>query len=256
MRLTGNSILITGSTSGIGRALAERFHALGNKVIITGRRQALVDEIVAANPGMAGYVSDQADAGAHEAFVKRLLAEHPDLNIVIANAGIMRSERVSTARDLDDADAMIATNLMAPIRLIDALVDHLSSRPDAAIATVTSGLAFAPLAATATYCATKAALHSYTLSLRAALKDKVEVIELAPPGVQTDLTPGQADRDGYMPLDAFIDEVMTLFAQEPTPPEILVQAVQPLRYAERDGRLDQTIDMLNANYARMTGLTA
>lgn len=256
MRQTGNTILITGSTSGIGRALAERFHARGNKVIVTGRRKALVDEIVAANPGMSGYVGDQADAQVTQAFVDHLLADHPDLNIVIANAGIMRSERISAPRNLGDAEAMIATNLIAPIRLIDALVDHLSERPDAAIVTVTSGLAFVPLAQTATYCATKAALHSYTQSLRLALKDKIEVIELAPPGVQTELTPGQADRDGYMPLDAFIDEVMALFAQERTPAEILVEPVRPLRHAEREGRVDQMMEMLNAGYARSTGLTA
>lgn len=256
MRLTGNTILITGGTSGIGRAMAERFHAAGNTVVIVGRRQALLDEIIAANPGMAGYAADMDDAGAIAALAGRVIADHPALNVVIANAGIMRAEKAGAGRDLADAEATITTNLLAPIRLIDALVEHLSTQKDAAIVTVTSGLAYVPLAATPTYCATKAAMHSYTVSLRHTLKDKVELIELIPPAVQTDLTPGQSTREGYMPLGDFIDEVMEQFAVQPTPAEIRVKAVAFLRDAEAEGRFDQTFDMLNANYERVTGISA
>jgi uncharacterized oxidoreductase len=256
MRPTNNTILITGSTSGIGRALAERFHAQGNKVIIAGRRQPLIDEIVAAHPGMAGYAVDMNDAAGTQAFVDQVLADHPDLNVVMVNAGIMRGEKVSAKRDLTDAQETIETNLIAPIRLIDAFVDHLSAQPNAALVTVSSGLAFVPLAATATYCATKAAIHSYSVSLRHALKGKVEVIELIPPAVQTDLTPGQSTREGYMPLKDFIDEVMQLFTIDPTPAEIRVNNVAFLRDAEGEGRFDQTFVTLNAHYEQVTGLTA
>lgn len=248
MRSTGNTILITGGTSGIGRALAERFHAAGNRVIIAGRRQSLLNDVTAANPGMAGYAVDMADGAAIAPFVEAVLADHPALNMVIANAGIMRIEDATARRDLLDAEETIATNLIAPIRLIDALVDHLSAQADAAIVTVSSGLAFVPLAATPTYSATKAAIHSYSQSLRWQLKDKVEVIELAPPAVQTDLTPGQATRENYMPLTQFIDEVMALFAQVPTPQEIQVSTLGFLRKAEAEGRFDATFDMLNSNY--------
>lgn len=256
MRMTGNTILITGGTSGIGRALAERFHAAGNKVIIAGRRQALLDEIATANPGIIGYAADMDDAGGIEAFVAHVIADHPDLNVLIANAGIMRTEKAGARRDLKDAEETITTNLLAPIRLIDALVDHLVEQKDAAIVTVTSGLAYVPLAATPTYNATKAAMHSYTVSLRHALKDRLEMIELIPPAVQTDLTPGQSTREGYMPLQDFIDEVMSLFAVVPTPKEIRVKNVAFLRDAESEGRFDQTFEMLNANYEKVTGVSA
>ncbi|HEX7874668.1 MAG TPA: SDR family oxidoreductase [Sphingobium sp.] len=256
MRPTGNTILITGGTSGIGRALAERFQAAGNSVIIVGRRQALLDEIAATNSGITGYAVDMEDAAGTEAFLQRLIAEHPALNIVIANAGIMRTEKAGARRDLTDAAEMIATNLLAPIRLINGLVDHLTAQADAAIVTVSSGLAFVPLAATPTYNATKAAIHSYTVSLRHALAGKAEVIELIPPAVQTDLTPGQSTREGYMPLTDFIDEVMDLFGQAPTPPEIRVKAVAFLRDAEAEGRFDETFAALNGHYEKVTGISA
>lgn len=248
MRRSNNTILITGGTAGIGRALAERFHNEGNRVIIAGRRQSAIDEITAAHPGMAGYVADMASAQDIERLAECVIADHPALNVVIANAGIMRTERASRSRDLSDALETITTNLVAPIRLIDALVDHLAAQRDAAIVTVSSGLAFVPLSWTPTYSATKAAIHSYTQSLRYLLEGKVEVIELAPPGVQTELTPGQSTREQYMPLGDFIDEVLVQFGQQPTPPEILVERVKGLRHAETEGEFDALFRMLNDGY--------
>jgi len=244
MKPHGNTILITGGGSGIGEALAHRFHELGNKVIVAGRRAAALASAIEGRPNMAAMTVDVDSAEGVADFARRLLAEHPDVNVLVNNAGIMRYEDISTQRDLADAEATIITNLVGPIRLIDALVDHLAGRPDSAIVNVTSGLAFVPLAATATYSATKAAMHSYTVSLREALEGKVEVIELAPPAVRTDLTPGQRDAVGYMPLDAFADEVMALFAQQPTPKEVLVEAVKFLRNAEAEGRFDETVTQI------------
>ena len=246
MNIGGNTILVTGGGSGIGRALAQAWHDDGNHVIVAGRRRDALVETIAGRDGMEARVLDVDSPDALETFVSSLLADHPGLNILVNNAGIMRREDVTAKRDLADAEATIATNLIAPIRLIDALVDHLAATPDSAIVNVTSGLAFVPLPVSATYSATKAAMHSFTVSLRHKLAGKIEVIELAPPGVQTDLTPGQATRDGYQPLDEFIAEAMALFRQQPTPPEILVDRVKALRFAERNGSFDQSLAMLGA----------
>lgn len=247
MKPTGNTLLITGGGSGIGRALAHRFHDLGNTVIVAGRRQAALDETAAGRDRIHTLVIDVEDGTAIAKAAADLVAAHPALNILVNNAGIMRSEDLTAPRDLADAEATIVTNLLAPIRLIDALVDHLTAQPDAAIVNVSSGLAFVPLIATPTYSATKAAVHSYSVSLREQLKDQVEVIELVPPAVQTELTPGQSTREGYLPLDAFIDEVMTLFQQQPTPPEICVERVGFLRRAEAEGRFDATLAAVNSH---------
>lgn len=245
MRNSGNTILVTGGGSGIGKALAHRFHDLGNTVIVTGRRRAALEDAIAGRPRMHAVPLDIEDADAIAAFARRIVVEHPDLNVLINNAGIMRAEALDRPRDLADAEATIATNLLGPIRLIDALIGHLIDRPDAALINVSSGLAFVPLTATPTYCATKAALHNYTVSLREALKGRVEVIEIVPPAVQTELTPGQSTRESYLPLADFIDEVMTLFRHQPTPPEILVQRVAFLRDAEAERRFDETLTALN-----------
>ncbi|WP_334176139.1 SDR family oxidoreductase [Pseudoxanthobacter sp.] len=245
MKMTGNTILLTGGGSGIGEALAHRFHDLGNTVIIAGRRLRALEIACAGRRNMHAVPLDIGDAGDIAAFAKKIVADFPALNVLVNNAGIMRVEELDRARDLADAEATVVTNLLGPIRLTDALVGHLCAAPDAAIVNVTSGLAFVPLIATPTYSATKAALHSYTVSLRAVLKGRVEVIELAPPAVQTELTPGQSTRAGYLPLEAFIDEVMTLFGQQPTPPEILVQRVGFLRNAEREGRFGAAVAALN-----------
>ncbi|WP_073436554.1 SDR family oxidoreductase [Halomonas cupida] len=246
MKTSENTILITGGGSGIGRELARRFNELGNTVIVAGRHQETLEETIADRQDMHAMVVDIEDPEAIMAFVDRVVVEHPSLNVLINNAGIMRREDLSRPRDLSDSEQTVITNLLGPIRLTNALTDHLVNQPDAAIVNVTSGLAFVPMSGTPTYNATKAALHSYTVSLREQLKGKVELIELAPPAVQTELTPGQSTREGYMPLADFIDEVMMLFREQPTPREILVERVNFLRWAERDGHFDHAVEMLSA----------
>jgi uncharacterized oxidoreductase len=245
MKLSGNCILITGGGSGIGRELARRFHDLGNKVIVAGRRREALRETISGRDNMFVLELDVADPAAIAEAARDLLTGHPDLNILLNNAGIMASEDIGGSRDLGIAEATVTTNWLGPIRLTDALIDHLKTRPDAAIINLSSGLATVPLVSAPTYSATKAAIHSYTLSLREQLRGQVEVIELIPPGVQTDLTPGQSTREGYMPLDDYIDEVMRLFEAVPTPPEIAVDRVKFLRNAEAEGRFAQTFKTLN-----------
>lgn len=246
MKTSGNTILITGGGSGIGRALAHRFHDAGNTVIVGGRRREALEETIAGRPRLHAVEFDVSDAGAFDGFVDRLLSQHPALNVLINNAGIMRFETLDQRRDLSDADETIITNLQGPIRLTNALIDHLVAVPDAAVVNVSSGLGFVPLIATPTYSATKAALHAYTVCLREALKGRVEVIELVPPAVQTGLTPGQETREGYVPLETFINEVMDLFGRAPTPPEILVERVGFLRNAEAEGRFAAALAALNS----------
>ena len=246
MKTTGNTILVTGGGSGIGLALARRWHDAGNNVIITGRNTAKLDAAIAGRPNMAAVSLDVTDADAIAAFAKEIVAKHPGLNVLVNNAGIMSAEDASAKRDLTEAEATVVTNILGPIRLTDALVDHLAAQADSAIVNVTSGLAFVPFPKAPTYSATKAAMHSYSVALRIQLEGKVEVIELAPPAVRTDLTPGQSTRENYMPLDDFAEEVMALFAQQPTREDILVQNVLPLRNAEASGTVPQVLAMLKS----------
>jgi uncharacterized oxidoreductase len=239
MHIKNNTILITGGGSGIGRALAEAFHAEGNHVIIAGRRKALLDEVTKANPGMASAVLDIENADAIKSFADKLKADHPRLNVVIHNAGIMRAENLRDGL-LEGAEATVATNLLGPIRLNAALLPLLLKQPHATVMTVSSGLAFMPLALNPTYCATKAAIHSYTQSLRYQLKDShVQVIELAPPYVQTELTGARQANDPHaMPLKEFISETMGILKSTPDVTEVLVERVKPLRFAEASGKFD------------------
>ncbi|MBV1705373.1 MAG: SDR family oxidoreductase [Hyphomicrobiales bacterium] len=250
MNESGNTILVTGGTSGIGRALAHEFHALDNRVIVTGRRKALLDEVTAAHPGMVGYVLDVDDPTAIRDFATMATSKHPDLNVLLNNAGIMPIEDLTAdVVDVSAAEAVIATNLLAPIRLTAALLPHLRRRARSAVINVSSGLAFVPLAITPTYNATKAAIHSYTMSLRRQLREtSVEVIEIVPPGVQTDLMPGMADNPNMMPLHEFIAETMAVFRQKPTPSEIKVKTVGFLRDAEAEGRFERTFETLNGSH--------
>jgi len=234
MQISGNTILITGGGSGIGRGLAEAFHAAGNQVIIAGRRKQVLDETTAANPGMKSVVLDIENADAIRRFAAQMAKDFPSLNAVIHNAGIMRPENLK-GDAVADAEAIVTTNLLGPIRLTAALLPLLLKQPKPVIMTVSSGLAFVPFAVAPTYCATKAAIHSYTQSLRYQLRDtSVQVIELVPPYVQTELMgTDQANDPRAMPLKEFIAETMSILENAPDASEICVERVKPLRFAER-----------------------
>ena len=249
MKMTGNTVLITGGGSGIGRALAEAFHALGNKVIISGRRQSALDEVTSANPGMVSVVLDATKAENIRTFAETLTRDHPDLNVVINNAGIMKNEDITAAPDyLEIAEETIATNLLAPIRLTAALLPHFLKKENAAVLTVSSGLAFVPMVATPTYSATKSAIHAYSMALREQLKNtSVEVVEIAPPYVQTTLQgEKQAKDERAMPLDAFIAEVMDILTNRPDAKEVIVERCKPLRFAAENGNFDQVFGTVNS----------
>lgn len=246
MNMTGNTMLITGGGSGIGRALAEAFLKRGNDVIVTGRNRDKLNEVERLCAGIHTYQLDVDDPGAIRAFSKQIVADFPALNVLINNAGIMRPEDVREG-SAATAEATIATNLLGPIRLTTALLPHLIAQTHAAVLTVSSGLAFMPRAAFPTYCATKAAIHSYSQSLRVQLRGTpVRVVELAPPYVQTELTgPHQAIDPNAMPLDDYISETIALFETQPDAEEILVERVQFLRFAEQEGRYRESFEGLN-----------
>lgn len=227
MQMTGNTIFITGSTSGIGRGLAEAFHKLGNKVIIAGRRKGLLDDVVAANPGMESISFDVSDLASIEAAAKELTSRFPTLNVLVNNAGIMPFDDPSEVIDDTVSQSILTTNLLGPIRMTSALIEHLKSQPRSVVVNNTSVLAFVPLATNAVYSATKAALHSYTMSQRFALRDtSVRLQEIAPPWVDTDLIYKGGDPRS-MPLDAFIAETMEKLAGDDE--EIIVDAIRAIR---------------------------
>lgn len=247
MKMSGNTILVTGGGTGIGRGLAEALHDAGNIVIVAGRRAEPLDAVVAANPGMHALVLDVADPAAIASVSQRITAEHPALNVLINNAGIMQTENALVDPvDLAVAEATVVTNLLGPIRLTAALLPLLRTQASATVVNVTSGLAFVPRADTPTYSATKAAMHSYSQSLRHVLRETaVQVIELVPPLVATDLTPGQRDNPRAMPLDAFIAESMALLAAHAGATEILVERVMLQRQAEARGDFDKVFALIN-----------
>ncbi|WP_437888629.1 SDR family oxidoreductase [Phytobacter sp. V91] len=227
MKLTGNTIFITGGTSGIGRAMAEKFQQLGNKVIISGRRKALLDSVTAANPGMDSVLLDVTQAQSINAAAQEVLTRYPALNVVINNAGIMPFDDAAGELDDEMATTLLNTNLLGPVRVSAAFVAHLKQQPDAVIINNSSILAFLPLASNALYSATKAAIHSYTLSQRFLLRDKgVKVIEIAPPWVDTDLIYRSGDPRA-MPLADFIQQTFEKLGTDT--PEAIVDSVLPAR---------------------------
>ncbi len=241
MDITNATVFIPGATSGIGLGLALRLQAAGSTVVIGGRREALLDTLREEH-GFDTVVVDVADPASIASAADTVLTAHPTLDSVVTMSGIMRTEDLRDPGHVETAVATIETNLLGTIRLVDAFLPHLLTRPAATLVTVSSGLAFTPLAATPTYSATKAAVHSYTQSLRQQLVgSSVTVLELVPPAVATDLL-GGADFGG-MPLDDFLDEVVGLL-ESGAAPEILVENVLPLRWSERDGTQQQLIEVL------------
>lgn len=208
----GNTVLITGGGSGIGFALAERFLKAGSEVIICGRRQDKLREVQDAYPKIHARVADVAREAGRVALVEWATREFPRLNVLVNNAGIQRRVQIPQPEPWDDTRQEIAINLDAPIHLSRLIIPHLTKQPRSAIVNVTSALAFVPLTATPVYCATKAALRSFTLSLRHQLaKTPIEVIEIIPPAVNTDLG-GPGLHTFGVPLDEFADVVMTRLA--------------------------------------------
>jgi uncharacterized oxidoreductase len=227
MKLSGNTVFITGGTSGIGRSLAEALHKRGNHVIISGRRKGHLAEVTKANPGMQSLELNVEDPASIAAVAKKLIADYPKLNVLINNAGIMQMDNAAGAIDEAVLVSTVTTNLLGPIRMTSALIEHLKKQPAATVINVSSGLAFVPLAITAVYSATKAAIHSYTQSMRYKLKgSSVRVLELIPPWVQTDLL-NSKDEPRAMPLAAFIEEAVTVLGTDAE--ELLVERVKMLR---------------------------
>jgi uncharacterized oxidoreductase len=222
MQTTGNTILITGGGSGIGRGLAEALHKLGNTVIIAGRRRHVLEETVEANPGMQAIIMDTTDPQSIADAVADVVGKFPGLNVVINNAGVQRLHDFSADEPFKDSAALeeIDTNITGVLRVTAAVLPTLKSQPSATLINVSSGLAFVPLARFPIYCATKAFVHSFTTSLRHQLRDSnVKVVELAPPWVKTDLDATHGPRTWNigmepMPLDAFVAAAMAELATE------------------------------------------
>lgn len=246
MNITGNTVFIPGATSGIGLELALALQARGNTVIVGGRRTELLDQIAAEHPGIATVRIDTADAASISTVSAQVIAEHPDVNVLIAMAGIMQQEDWRTPDFLASAEATVTTNLLGPIRLVAAFTEHLQAQDDATIVTVSSGLAFIPFKTTPTYSATKAGIHMLSEAIRLQFDGtSVRVLEIEPPSVQTDLTPGHAEDPHAQPLDEYIAETMSLIETQPEATEIQVERVGFLRHAEVRGDYPQVVATVN-----------
>jgi short-subunit dehydrogenase involved in D-alanine esterification of teichoic acids len=246
MKTTGNTILITGGTSGIGLGLALRLQKLGNTVIVAGRRQELLDQIVSEHPGIEALVLDVADPASITRAAATLAVSNPQLNVLVNNAGIQQPESVLDPASLSIAQDHVTTNLLGPIRMTYAFVPHLVTRDDATIVNVTSALAFVPLPVTPTYSATKAGLHSFSEGLRVQLAGTpVQVIEVVPPPVRTTLM-GQQDNEQSMPLEDFLTEVLAVLEAQPDAKEIVVDRAKFARDAEATGTYDQVLAMFSS----------
>jgi uncharacterized oxidoreductase len=243
--MSGNTILITGGTSGIGLGLAVRLSEAGNKVIVAGRRKELLDRIATAHPGMESLVLDIADPDSIVRAAETVAAVHPELNVLVNNAGIMLREDVLDPASLQIAEDHVTVNLLGTLRMTYAFLPLLVRNDDAVVMNISSALAFVPLPITPTYNATKAAMHSFSESLRVQLaRTGVQVIEVAPPGVRTTLL-GQQDDETAMPLEDFLTETLTLLRTQPDAKEIVVERARFVRDAQANGTYDDVLAMLS-----------
>jgi uncharacterized oxidoreductase len=243
MKLTGNTVLVTGGASGIGLALARRFLDRGNEVIICGRREDKLREAKKAVPGFHTRVANVADKSGRVELFEWAAREFPSLNVLVNNAGIQRRVDLTANEDWEKTKTEIATNLDAPIHLTQLFHDHLAAQEQAAIVNVTSGLSFVPLANVPVYCATKAALHSFTLSTRWQLKStQIDVIEIIPPAVDTDLQAPGLHTFGVN-VDKFADAVFDGLEQGWN--EIAYGTAEIARRSSRE-QLDMIFERMNS----------
>ena len=213
MKLSGNTIFITGGTSGIGLAFAERFLELGNKVIICGRREDRLNHLKEIHPGLITYACDVSDSLQRENIAATIIKEYSDVNILMNNAGIQLVADLTKPVNIENIKLEIETNLTAPIHLGSLFATHLATKSDAAIINISSGLAFTPIAFMPVYCATKAAIHSLTMSLRYQMRNtSVKIFEIIPSSTDTELGhERRADKNethGGIPISEFLEEAM------------------------------------------------
>jgi uncharacterized oxidoreductase len=245
MKIDNRTALIVGGTSGIGLGLARRFAAAGSTVIVGGRDTTRVDDLETVT-------IDVTDPDSVRRARDRVLAAHSDLDVVVTMSGVMLIEDLRDPSHITQAEATIDVNLLGTIRVIDAFTPHLLARGDGDIITVTSGIAFLPFPLMPTYGASKAAVHAYTEALRAQLEATgVEVTELIPPAVanagQEKLNPAA------LPMGGFLDEVVALLTEKPTPREVVVAAAQRLRWAERDGTYSELLEQRSRSLSTLPG---
>ncbi|GAA3658464.1 SDR family oxidoreductase [Microbacterium marinilacus] len=226
MDISGRTVLIVGGTTGIGRALAQRFVDAGSTVIVGGRNTEQVESLETVRV-------DVTDPASVLTARDEVLATHPELDVIVTMSGVMLTEDLRDPGHIAQAETTIAVNLLGTIRVIDAFTPHLLGRATGDIITVSSGIGFLPFPLMATYGASKAAVHSYTESLRAHLAGTgITVTELVPPAVanagQEKLNPNA------LPMGDFLDEVLGQLTQNPTPNEIVVERAKTLRWAEHD----------------------
>lgn len=245
MKISKRTVLIVGGTSGIGLGLARRFAAAGSTVIVAGRDTSKVDDLETVQ-------IDVTDAVSVARARDEVLAAHPDLDVLVTMSGVMLMEDLRDPAHFDAAETTIAVNLLGTIRAIDAFTPHLIGRGGADIITVSSGIGFLPFPLMPAYGASKAGVHAYTEALRPQLAGTgVTVTELVPPAIAT---AGQEKvNPAALPLDGYLDEVADLITQTPTPNEIIVQAAQRLRWAERDGTYAELLEVRSQSLNTLPG---